>query len=129
MSLRNVDKELVWHPYTQMRDWKKWDNRVVIKGEGFYLFDNLGRKYLDGIASMWCNVWGHGQNHVVYAMMNQLKSLQHSTLFGLASGPSAQLAKKIVGLAKGMDKALYTDSGSTAIEAAMKMALQYWSNL
>jgi adenosylmethionine-8-amino-7-oxononanoate aminotransferase len=128
MSLRYTDKEFVWHPYTQMSDWEKWENRVIVKGEGFYLIDSEGRKYLDGIASMWCNVWGHGQNKVVEAMIEQLKNLQHSTLFGLASGPSAELAERLAGLAKGMDKVFYTDNGSTAIEAAMKMALQYWRN-
>ena len=128
MSLRSADKEFVWHPYTQMGDWEKWNNRVIVKGEGFYLVDSEGRKYLDGIASMWCNVWGHGQNKVVEAMVEQLKNLQHSTLFGLASGPSAQLAERLAGLAKGMDRVFYTDNGSTAIEAAMKMALQYWRN-
>ncbi|HUG96017.1 MAG TPA: aminotransferase class III-fold pyridoxal phosphate-dependent enzyme, partial [Nitrososphaera sp.] len=128
MSLRSADNEFVWHPYTQMRDWEKWNNRVIVKGERFYLVDSEGRKYLDGIASMWCNVWGHGQNKVVEAMVEQLKNLQHSTLFGLASGPSAQLAERLAGLAKGMDRVFYTDNGSTAIEVAMKMALQYWRN-
>jgi len=128
MSLRDTDKEFVWHPYTQMSDWRKWSNRVIVKGEGFWLIDNEGRKYLDGIASMWCNVWGHSKNKVVEAMTEQLKNLQHSTLFGLASSPSAQLAEKLVGLARGMNRVFYTDNGSTAIEAAMKMALQYWRN-
>ncbi|HXV45642.1 MAG TPA: adenosylmethionine--8-amino-7-oxononanoate transaminase [Nitrososphaera sp.] len=128
MSLRDADREFVWHPYTQMSDWSRWSNKVIVKGEGFYLADSSGRKYLDGIASMWCNVWGHGQNEVVKAMVEQLKNLQHSTLFGLASGPSAELAEKLAGLAKGMDRVFYTDNGSTAIEAAMKMALQYWRN-
>lgn len=128
MSLRSADKEFVWHPYTQMGDWNKWNNRVIMKGEGFYLVDNEGKKYLDGIASMWCNVWGHGQNKVGEAMVEQLKNLQHSTLFGLASGPSAQLAKRLAGLTRGLDKVFYTDNGSTAIEAAMKIALQYWLN-
>ena len=128
MSLRDVDNQFVWHPYTQMSDWRKWSNRVIVKGEGFYLVDSEGRKYLDGIASMWCNVWGHGRNKVVKAMTEQLKNLQHSTLFGLANGPSAQLAEILLGLARGMDKVFYTDNGSTAIEAAMKMALQYWCN-
>jgi adenosylmethionine-8-amino-7-oxononanoate aminotransferase len=128
MSLRDADREFVWHPYTQMSDWSRWSNRVIVKGEGFYLVDSSGRKYLDGIASMWCNVWGHGQNEVVKAIVEQLKNLQHSTLFGLANGPSAELAEKLAGLAKGMDRVFYTDNGSTAIEAAMKMALQYWRN-
>jgi adenosylmethionine---8-amino-7-oxononanoate aminotransferase len=128
MSLRSADKKFVWHPYTQMNDWNKWDSRVIVKGEGFYLVDSEDRRYLDGIASMWCNVWGHGQNSVVDAMVEQLKNLQHSTLFGLANGPSAELAEKLAKLAKGMDRTFYTDNGSTAIEAAMKMALQYWRN-
>ena len=128
MSLRDSDSEFVWHPYTQMRDWKKWDNRVIVKGEGFYLVDSEGRKYLDGIASMWCNVWGHDRNKVVEAMTEQLQNLQHSTLFGLASSPSALLAERLVKMARGMTKVFYTDNGSTAIEAAMKMALHYWRN-
>lgn len=128
MNLRRADKEFVWHPYTQMADWKNLNNRVIVKGEGFYLVDSEGRKYLDAIASMWCNVWGHGQNSVVEAMVEQMKDLPHSTLFGLASGQSAQLAERLAGLARGMDRVFYTDNGSTAIEAAMKMALQFWRN-
>jgi adenosylmethionine-8-amino-7-oxononanoate aminotransferase len=127
LSSRNADN-FVWHPYTQMKDWIKWDNRVIVRGDGFYLIDTEGRKYLDGIASMWCNVWGHGQNEVVKAMVEQMKNLPYSTLFGLASGPSSSLAEKLVEMAKGMDRVFYTDNGSTAIEAAMKMALQYWHN-
>jgi adenosylmethionine---8-amino-7-oxononanoate aminotransferase len=128
MSLRNTDKKRVWHPYTQMSDWNKWDNKVIVKGKGFYLVDNEGNRYLDGTASMWCNVWGHGQNKIVEAMVEQLKKLQHSTLFGLASGPSAELAERLAALARGMDRVFYTDNGSTAIETALKLALQYWRN-
>ena len=56
LNLKNADKEHVWHPYTHMGDWQKWDNKVIVKGDGFYLIDSKGRKYLDGTASMWCNV-------------------------------------------------------------------------
>lgn len=111
-----------------MKDWRKWNNRVIVNGDGFYLIDSEGQKYLDGIASMWCNVWGYGQNEVTDALIEQIKTLQHSTLFGLSNSPSARLAERLVGIAKGMDKVFYTDNGSTAIEAAMKMALQYWYN-
>ncbi len=111
-----------------MKDWRKFDNKVIVRGRGFYLIDDSGKKYLDGIASMWCNVWGHGQNEIVHRMTQQLQNLQHSTLFGLANGPSIELAKKILNIAKGMDKVFYSDNGSTAIEVAMKMALQYWRN-
>src|ERR671919_792972 len=128
LNLTNVDKEFVWHPYTQMRDWAKWNNRVIMKGDGFYLVDSQGRKYLDGSASMWCNVWGHTQNKGVRAMIEQLKKVPHATLFGFANAPSTKLAERLLSLARGMYKVFYTDNGSTAIEVAMKMALQYWYN-
>ncbi len=127
-DLKDADKRLVWHPYTQMSEWNRGDNRVIVRGEGFYLVDSQGRRYLDGTASMWCNVWGHGPNEVVEAMRDQLNRLQHSTLFGLANEPSVRLAERLVKLARGMDRVFYTDNGSTAVEAALKMALQYWRN-
>jgi adenosylmethionine-8-amino-7-oxononanoate aminotransferase len=128
LDLTKADKEFVWHPYTQMRDWTKWNNRVIVKGDGFYLVDSKGRKYLDGSASMWCNVWGHTHNEVVQAMIDQLKKVPHCTLFGFANAPSTMLGELLVRLATGMHKVFYTDNGSTAIEVAMKIALQYWHN-
>src|SRR6476660_7309589 len=128
--LSKDDKQFVWHPYTQMKDWdQNNDNKVIVKGDGFYLIDSEGNKYLDGIASMWCNVWGHGQNNVTEAMITQIRNIQHSTLFGLANEPSINLAEKLLKIAKGMDRVFYSDNGSTAIEVAMKMALQYYSNI
>lgn len=128
-SPNKKDKQFVWHPYTQMKDWVQLNNKVISKGEGFHIIDSDGNRYLDGIASMWCNVWGHGQNEVSDAMIDQIKTLQHSTLFGLANEPSVNLAEKLLKLAKGMDRVFYTDNGSTAIEVALKMALQYYANL
>jgi adenosylmethionine-8-amino-7-oxononanoate aminotransferase len=128
LDLINADKEFVWHPYTQMRDWAKWNNNVIVKGDGFYLVDNQGRRYLDCTASMWCNVWGYSKNVIVQAMIDQLENLPHSTLFGLANAPSINLAKRLITLAAGMDKVFFTDNGSAAIEVAMKIALQYWHN-
>jgi adenosylmethionine---8-amino-7-oxononanoate aminotransferase len=129
-SLGKMDKQLVWHPYTQMKDWMQQNNnKIIVKGDGFYLIDSDGNKYLDGIASMWCNVWGHGQNVVTDAMVEQIRTLQHSTLFGLGNGPSVDLAEKLLKLAKGMDRVFYSDNGSTAIEVALKMALQYYANI
>jgi adenosylmethionine---8-amino-7-oxononanoate aminotransferase len=128
LDLSSIDKQIVWHPYTQMQDWQVTRNPVIVSGEGFYLVDKNRRKYLDGIASMWCNVWGQGKREIVNAMIKQLNLLQHSTLFGLANQPSIVLAKKLVKLATGMDKVFFSDNGSTAVEAAMKMAVQYWHN-
>jgi adenosylmethionine---8-amino-7-oxononanoate aminotransferase len=129
-SLDKDDKQFVWHPYTQMKDWiQQNNNKVIVKGEGFYLVDVDGNKYLDGIASMWCNVWGHGQNAITDAMVEQIRTLQHSTLFGLGNEPSVLLAEKLLKISKGMDRVFYTDNGSTAIEVAIKMALQYYANI
>ncbi|MGH7908252.1 MAG: aspartate aminotransferase family protein, partial [Thermodesulfobacteriota bacterium] len=128
MNLKDIDDSFVWHPYTQMHDWIGVDKPVIVRGEGFRLVDSRGKKYVDGTSSMWCNVWGHGQNPVTKAMQKQLGVLQHSTLFGLANETSALLAQRLVKIAKGLDKVFYTDNGSTAIEAAMKMAVQFWRN-
>jgi adenosylmethionine---8-amino-7-oxononanoate aminotransferase len=129
-SLDKDDKQFVWHPYTQMKDWiHQNNNKIIVKGKGFYLIDSDGNKYLDGIASMWCNVWGHGQNEVTDAMIKQVKTLQHSTLFGLGNEPSVNLAENLLKISKGMDRVFYTDNGSTAIEVALKMALQYYANV
>ena len=118
----------VWHPYTQMDEWNRHPVKVIIKGNGFYLIDEKGSRYLDGIASMWCNVWGHGRREIINAMMKQLRNIQHSTLFGLSSRPSIELAEKLLKIAKGMSYVFYSDNGSTAMEVAMKMAIQYWRN-
>ncbi len=128
MHLVDADKKYVWHPYTQMLDWTRWDNKVIVGAKGFYLIDSKGREYLDGIASMWCNVWGHSDNEILQSMSEQIRALPHSTLFGLASAPSITLAEKLLRLCKGMQKVFYSDNGSTAIEVAMKMAVQYWHN-
>lgn len=128
MNAAEADKRYVWHPYTQMEDWKKWDNKVIVGGKGFYLIDNKGNRYLDGIASMWCNVWGHSSTEIISRMSEQLRTLQHSTLFGLANSPSVDLAEKLLKLAKGMESVFYSDNGSTAVEVAMKMAVQFWRN-
>lgn len=111
-----------------MQDWLSADSPVIVRGEGFHLIDARGKRYVDGTSSMWCNVWGHDTNPVTKAMQAQLDKLQHSTLFGLGNETSALLAQKLVKLAKGLHRVFYTDNGSTAIEASMKMAVQYWRN-
>jgi adenosylmethionine-8-amino-7-oxononanoate aminotransferase len=130
-SKKNKNKKKhypVWHPYTQMSEWNRQPAKVITKGDGFYLVDEKGSKYLDGTASMWCNVWGHGRSEIINAMIKQLHNIQHSTLFGLSSRPSIELAEKLLKIAKGMSYVFYSDNGSTAIEVAMKMAIQYWRN-
>jgi adenosylmethionine-8-amino-7-oxononanoate aminotransferase len=127
-SLSFLDKKYVWHPYTQMQIWNKQDNVIITHGEGFYLVSETGKKYLDGIANMWCSVWGYDSNPVIDAIRKQYHELPHSTLFGLGNKPSIVLATKLLKLTKGMNKIFYSDNGSTAIEVALKIAVQYWKN-
>ncbi len=127
-NLKEKDNRYVWHPYTQMKDYVTLNAPVIVKGEGFYLIDEHGNRYLDGVASMWCNVWGHTRQEIVDAIIDQVKELQHSTLFGLTNDKAVILAEMLVSIAKGMGKVFYSDNGSTAVEVALKMALQYWYN-
>lgn len=120
-------KDFVWHPYTQMREWKKFD--VITKGKGMWLIDSNGNKLLDGVASMWCNVWGHSKSELVNAMISQARRLQHSSLFNLTNDKAELLAEKLVSISPGMKKVFYSDNGSTAMEIAFKMAIQYWQNI
>lgn len=123
------DKMYVWHPYTQMKEWSEAQNIVISSGKGHYLIDENNSKYLDGISNMWCNVWGHNRREIINAMKRQLDNLPHSTLFGLVNEPSVMLAEKLIKIANGMGKVFYSDNGSTAMEVALKIAIQYWRNL
>ncbi|HEY7226908.1 MAG TPA: aminotransferase class III-fold pyridoxal phosphate-dependent enzyme, partial [Nitrososphaeraceae archaeon] len=128
MNSNSLDKKYIWHPYTQMKLWNNLDNIVIETGSGFSLVDSKERGYIDGISNMWCNVWGHDRMEIIDAMKKQLDTLPHSSLFGLVNKPSVKLAKYLATIAKGMSKVFYTDNGSTAIEAALKIATQYWVN-
>ena len=116
----------VWHPYTQMKEWSKFD--VIVKGKGMWLQDSKGKMLLDGVASMWCNTWGHSRKELVNAMIAQIKKLQHSSLFSLTNDKAEDLAEKLIKLAPNMHRVFYSDDGSTAMEISAKMALQYWYN-
>ncbi|MDE1875214.1 MAG: adenosylmethionine--8-amino-7-oxononanoate transaminase [Thaumarchaeota archaeon] len=117
----------VWHPYTQMGDWKKFD--VISKGKGMWLYDLNGNAMMDSVASMWCNVWGHSNKELTGAITRQAKMLQHSSLFNLTNDKAEDLAEKLVKLAPEMYRVFYSDDGSTAMEISAKMALQYWNNI
>ena len=119
-------RSYVWHPYTQMKEWPNFD--VIVKGSGMWLHDSKGRMLLDGVASMWCNVWGHSKKELVSSMVEQTKKLQHSSLFNLTNNKAEDLAEKLVKLAPNMHRVFYSDDGSTAMEISAKIALQYWYN-
>ncbi len=110
-----------------MKEWNSFDK--IIKGKGMWLIDSKGNKILDGVASMWCNVWGHSNPELVRAITNQSKKLQHSSMFNLTNEPAERLAENLVNISPGMHKVFFSDNGSTAMEIAIKLALQYWKNI
>jgi len=117
----------LWHPNTQMSEWNKFPK--IVRGEGMWLIDEDGNRLLDGVASMWCNVWGHSKKELVNAIIKQTKKLQHAPLFNLTNEPSELLAKKLIKLSPNMTQVFFSDNGSTAMEVAIKIALQYWNNV
>jgi adenosylmethionine-8-amino-7-oxononanoate transaminase len=126
MNLIEKDKRYVWHPFTQMRDWVAGEPLIIARGEGNYLIDVDGRRYLDGVSSLWVNLHGHRRPEIDQAVRAQLERIAHSTLLGLGNVPSIELAEKLVQLAPpGLSKVFYSDSGSTAVEVALKIAYQY----
>jgi adenosylmethionine-8-amino-7-oxononanoate aminotransferase len=127
--LAALDKAHVWHPFTQMQDWLKDEPLVISRAKGCTLFDSDGQPYLDGVSSLWTTVHGHGHPRLNAALAAQAARLDHSTLLGLANEPSIELAAALASVApQGLSKVFYSDSGSTAMEVALKIAFQYWAN-
>ncbi len=125
-QLREWDRRHVWHPFTQMQDWEREEPIVITRGEGSWLIDSEGKRYLDGVASMWTNVHGHCRKELNDALKAQVDRLEHSTLLGLASEQSILLARRVAQITPpGLDRVFYSDNGSTAMEVAVKMAFQY----
>ncbi|WP_207712573.1 adenosylmethionine--8-amino-7-oxononanoate transaminase [Desulfofundulus sp. TPOSR] len=125
--LEQWDKEYVWHPFTQMQQYAREKPLIIARGEGSYLIDVEGNRYLDGVSSLWVTVHGHCHPALNRAIKEQLDEIAHSTLLGLANVPSILLAKKLVEITPpGLSKVFYSDAGATAVEIALKMAFQYW---
>jgi adenosylmethionine-8-amino-7-oxononanoate aminotransferase len=119
-----LDKARVWHPYTAMRVYlEEVDPLVVVRAEGSHLFDASGKKYIDGNSSWWTATLGHRHPRIIAAAKKQMDSLDHCALAGIAHEQAAALAAELCD-ATGMTRVFYTDNGSTAIEAAVKMAVQ-----
>lgn len=127
MDIEKLDKEFVWHPFSQMLNWENEQNIIIERGEGVYLYDIHGNKYIDGVSSLWVNVFGHNNKELNDAVKEQIDKISHSTLLGLANVPSAILAEKLIEIApKNLKKVFYSDSGSTSVEIALKVAFQYF---
>src|SRR5678815_148224 len=105
----------------------EWMPLVIASGEGNFLIDDQGRRYLDGISSLWCNLHGHCHPRLDKALKYQLERIAHSTFLGLTHEPGIRLAADLIAVApKGLTRVSYSDSGSTAVEIALKQSFQYW---
>ena len=125
-ELRQLDRDHVWHPFTPMSAWMDENAPIIIRGDGFHLFDTDETRYLDGISSLWCNVHGHNVPEIDKAIRNQLDRVAHSTMLGLASDVSIELARQLVDITpEPLTRVFYSDSGATSVEVALKLAYQY----
>src|SRR5262245_26582832 len=125
-TLAAIDHRHLWHPFTQMADWMGEEPLIIAEAEGCTLIDVHGRRFLDGVSSLWCNVHGHRHPTLDAAVRTQLDRVAHSTLLGLANVPSIELAEALVAVAPpGLTRVFYSDAGATAVEAALRIALQY----
>jgi adenosylmethionine-8-amino-7-oxononanoate aminotransferase len=127
VHLDKLDKKYIWHPFTQMKDWGKNPPVIIESGKGSVLTDIHGKKYIDGVSSLWVTVHGHRKKEIDQALAKQIRKISHSTLLGLSNVPAIQLAEKLIAIAPtGLSKVFYSDNGSTAVEIALKIAFQYW---
>ncbi len=121
-----LDRDHLWHPFTQQQSWCEEEPLVIERAEGSQLIDTEGRRYLDGASSLWCNVHGHRHPDIDQALRDQLSRVAHSTMLGLSHPSATELAARLVAIAPpGLSRVFYSDSGSTATEIALKMAFQY----
>jgi adenosylmethionine-8-amino-7-oxononanoate aminotransferase len=126
-ELRRWDRDHVWHPFTPVPDGGGEPPLFIERAEGCYLIDADGRRYIDGVSSLWCNVHGHRVSELDAAVREQLDRVAHSTMLGLANVPATVLARRLVELApQGLTRVFYSDDGATAVEVALKMAFQFW---
>lgn len=127
MTLIEKDEKYLWHPYTQHKTAAK--PIAIAKGEGALLWDENGKEYIDAIASWWVNPFGHSNRFIADAIYKQLTSLEHVLFGGFTHEPAIQVAEKLVGiLPSNQQKIFFSDNGSTAVEVAIKVALQYYFN-
>jgi adenosylmethionine-8-amino-7-oxononanoate aminotransferase len=127
MSLIDRDRAVLWHPYTQMKTQRP--PLPIVRGEGVYLYTEDGRRLLDGISSWWVNIHGHSHPRINQAIADQAERLEHVIFAGATHQPAVDLAERLVGvLPSGLTRVFYSDNGSTAVEVAVKLAVQFWGN-
>jgi adenosylmethionine-8-amino-7-oxononanoate aminotransferase len=125
--LGEADHRVLWHPFTQMREWLEGEPLAIVAGEGRHLIDERGRRYLDGVSSLWCNVHGHRHPVLDEAIHRQLDRIAHTTMLGLTHPGAVELAERLCAIVPpGLTRVFYSDAGATATEIALKIAFQYW---
>jgi adenosylmethionine-8-amino-7-oxononanoate aminotransferase len=153
-SLESKDKQYLWHPFTQMKEWMEEDIVIITGARGSFLKDITGRWYIDGVSSLWVNVHGHRREEIDNAIKKQIDKISHSTLLGLTHPPAIELAERLIRIVQklgssevqklrpknkrpsslpafctsALSKVFYSDNGSTAVEIALKMAFQFWQH-
>ncbi len=126
-QLEQADKHYLWHPFTQQQDWEAESQLVIEQAEGSYLIDIEGKRYLDGVSSLWVNVHGHKRPEINQAIIAQLERVAHTTMLGLTHPSAIELGKHLIEIAPGkLSRVFYSDTGAAAIEIALKIAFQYW---
>jgi adenosylmethionine-8-amino-7-oxononanoate aminotransferase len=127
MSLSERDLKVIWHPYTQMQT--ALPPIGIVRGEGACLYDEYGNSYIDAVSSWWVNIHGHAHPYIAAKVAEQLQKLEHVIFAGFTHEPGVELAERLLQLLPANQaKVFYSDNGSTAIEVALKMCLQYWYN-
>lgn len=150
--LEHSDRHYVWHPFTQMKEWEQETPVIIAGGRDCFIRDIKGKWYLDGVSSLWVNIFGHRKKEIDDAIKAQIDRISHSTMLGLSNVPAIQLAEKLVTILQreldtgqtaggevvqdtsihppsALSRVFYSDNGSTSVEVALKMAFQYWQHL
>ena len=126
-KIKEYDLEYIWHPFTQMKEYKEEDPIVIEDADGVYLIDSEGNKYIDGVSSLWVNIHGHKAEKINNAIKKQVDKIAHSTLLGITNPSASILAKKLIDISPtGLKKVFYSGDGASAVEVGLKMAFQYW---
>ncbi|MEA2249442.1 MAG: adenosylmethionine---8-amino-7-oxononanoate aminotransferase, partial [Solirubrobacteraceae bacterium] len=126
-ELAELDRTVLWHPFTQQQGWLEEDFPVIERADGTTLYDVDGKAYIDGVSSLWCTVHGHRHPAIDMAIKDQVDRVSHSTMLGLSHVPAIELAQRLIEIApEGLSRVFYSDNGSTACEIALKMAYQWW---
>ncbi|MDR6131892.1 adenosylmethionine-8-amino-7-oxononanoate aminotransferase [Chryseobacterium sp. SORGH_AS1175] len=127
LNLQQRDTAVIWHPYTQMKTAGK--SIPITRGKGVYLYDEDGRKYIDAVSSWWVTLHGHAHPYIAQRVSEQLHTLEQVIFAGFTHEPAVKLAENLLALLPGnQKKAFYSDNGSTAVEVALKMCIQYAFN-